>query len=163
MLGYLFSLGEYENVKQILTAAMEAGKETRNEFSSALALAGFGITYLFEDNLGQALDYFSQLVALAYETSDATLKTFGIYYLDLLLLKQKQYRTAIQLKGAIEELKAFYTVILYEIPIVNQARQQYLLEARETLGEADFNAAYAEGRAMILDQAIAYALKELGQ
>jgi predicted ATPase/class 3 adenylate cyclase len=161
--GIPLSLGEYENVKQILTAAMEAGKETRNEFSVALALAGFGVTYLFEDNLGQALDYFSQLVALAYETSEATLKTFGIYYLVLLLFKEKQYRTAIQLTGAIEGLKAFYTVVLYEVPIVRPIREQYLLEAREALGETDYNAAYAEGRAMTLDQATAYALKELGQ
>jgi predicted ATPase/class 3 adenylate cyclase len=161
--GIPLSLGEYENVKQILTAAMEAGKETRNEFSLGLALAGFGVTYLFEDNLGQALDYFSQLVALAYETSEATLKTFGIYYLVLLLFKQKQYRTAIQLTGAIEGLKAFYTVVLYEVPIVRPVREQYLLEAREALGETDYNTAYGEGNIMTLDQATAYALKELGQ
>jgi hypothetical protein len=146
-----------------LTAAVEAGKETRNQFSQGLALAGFAVTYLFEDNLGQAADYFSQLITFAHETSDATLKTFGIYYLVLLLFKQKQYRTAIQLNGTIEGLKTYRVVILYDNPIVRNAREQYLLEAREALGETDYNAAYAEGRAMSLDQATAYALKELGQ
>jgi hypothetical protein len=50
---------------------------------------------------------------------------------------------------------------LHEIPIIQATREQYLLEARETLGEPDFNAAYAEGRTMTLDQATAYALKAL--
>jgi predicted ATPase/class 3 adenylate cyclase len=161
--GIPFSLRDYENVKRILTAAMEAGKETRNEFPLGLALGMFGIAYSFEDKLGQALDYFSQLITLAYEKSNTILKTLAIYYLVLLLFKQKQYRTAIQLKGAIEELKTYRVVALYDDPFTRNVRQQHLLEAREALGETDYNLAYAEGRPMTLDQAIAYALKELGQ
>jgi non-specific serine/threonine protein kinase len=161
--GIPFSMGEYEKVKRMLTAAIEAGKETRNEFSLGLALGMFGVTYSFEDKSGQALDYFSQLIALAYEKSNAVLKTLAIYYLVLLLFKQKQYRTAVQLKGAIEELKTYLVVALYDDPFIRNVRQQYLLEAREALGETDYNLAYAEGRTMTLDQAIAYALKELGQ
>jgi non-specific serine/threonine protein kinase len=161
--GIPFSLGDYENVKRMLTAAVEAGKETRNEFPLGLALGMFGVTYSFEDKLGQALDYFSQLITLAYEKSNAILKTLAINYLVLLLFKQKQYRAAIQLKGATEELKTYRIVALYEGPFIHNVRQQYLLEARETLGETDYNAAHAEGRAMTLDQATAYALKALGQ
>ena len=158
-----FTLGDYENTKLLLTAALEAGKETRNEIPLGLTLGFLGITFLFENNLGRALDYFLQVVTFASEKSNAILKTFGIYHLVLLLFKQKQYRTAIRLNGAIEGLKAYRVVILYDIPIARNSRQQYLLEAREALGETDFNAAYAEGRAMTLDQATAYALKELGQ
>jgi predicted ATPase len=161
--GIPFMQGDYEKVKRMLTAALKAGKETRNEFSAGLALAEFGVTYLFEDNLEQATDYFSQLITLAYEKSHAILKIFGVYYTALLLYKQNRYRTATQLTGAVERLKAYRVVILYDIPIARNARQQYLLEAREALGETKYNAAYAEGRALTLDQATALALKALGQ
>ncbi len=50
----------------------------------------------------------------------------------------------------------------YNFRDVQNLIQQYLLEAREVLGEADSKAAFAEGRAMTLDQATAYALKEVG-
>jgi hypothetical protein len=158
-----FSLGDYEKAKRMLTAAVEAGKETRKEFSLGLALMGFGITYLFEDNSGQAADYFSQLITLAYEKSNSALKILGIYYTALLLSKQNRYRPATQLNGAIEGSKYFQYTISYDIPIVRTARERHILEAREALGETDYNAAYAEGRAMTLDQATAYALKALGQ
>jgi predicted ATPase/class 3 adenylate cyclase len=161
--GVPFSQGDYENVKRILTAAVEAGKQTRFEFSLGLALMGFGITYLFEDNFGQAADYLSQLITLAHEKSNTILKILGVHYMALSLYKQSRYRTARQLNGAIEGLRHFQYAILYEFPMLHTAREQYLLEAREALGETDYNAAYAEGRAMTLDQATAYALKALGQ
>jgi tetratricopeptide (TPR) repeat protein len=158
-----FSLGEYEKTKQMLTAAVEAGKETRNEFSLGLALGVLGLLYVFEGNWEQAADYFSQVITFAHEKSNPGLKTLGIYYLVLLLFKQKQYPTAIQLTGMIEGSKLYRTVILYDFPIIRNARQQYFLEAREALGETEYNVDYAEGRAMTLDQATAYALKALGQ
>jgi predicted ATPase/class 3 adenylate cyclase len=154
-----FSLGDFEKAKQMLTAAVKAGKDTRFEFSLGLALLGFGITYLFEDNFGQAADYFSQLITLAYEKSNPSLKILGISYMALLFFKQIRYRTATQLNGAIEGLRYYQ----YDIPIVRTVRERYILAARDVLGETDFNAAYAEGRAMTLDQATAYALKALGQ
>jgi len=147
----------------MLATAIEACKETRYEFSMILALGYFGLTYLFENNTGQALDYFSQIVKIAYEKSNAPFKTFGIYYLTFLLFKQKHFHTAIQLCGTIEGLKTYPIVIFFEIPMVHNTRERSLLEAREALGETDYNVAYAEGRAMTFDQATAYALKALGQ
>jgi hypothetical protein len=152
---------DYEGTKRILAAAIEACKEAPNKFSQGLALGYLGISYLFDDDMGQALNNFSQLATLAYEKSHTPLKTLSLYCLALFHFKQKQYRTSTKLIGALERLKTYYIVILHEIPIIQATREQYLLEARETLGEPDFNAAYAEGRTMTLDQATAYALKAL--
>ena len=113
--------------------------------------------------MGQAIDYFSQLVTLAHDKSNSLLKTSGIYYLVLLFSIQKRFPAALKLHGAIKELETYQNVSLwYNFRKVQNLIQQYLLEAREALGEADSNAAFAEGRAMTLDQAIVYALKELG-
>jgi predicted ATPase/class 3 adenylate cyclase len=151
---------DYESTKRRLKAAVDACKETRNESILGVALGYSGMTCLFEDNMEQALDYFSQLVTLAYEKSNALLKTFGIYYLALFLAKQNQYRASIQLNGAMEGLRTYPTVLFYENPIFHDTRQQSLLEAREALGETNFEAAYAAGRAMTLDQAITFALTD---
>jgi hypothetical protein len=62
-----------------------------------------------------------------------------------------------------EGLKTYNIILIYDVPIIHDTLQRNLLEAREALGEVDFDAAHAEGRAMTLDQAIVYALKELGQ
>ena len=154
---------DYESAKRRLMAALEACKDAPNKLSLGLALGYLGLTCFFEDNLGEAFDYFLQLVTLAYEKSHTSLKTLGLYYLALFLFSQKQYLTAVQIIGAWEGSKTYNITLLYDLPIVRHARQQYFLDAREALGENDFNAAYAEGRAMTLDQATAYALKELGQ
>ena len=156
-----FLLGDYDKTKRMVEAAIEACKETRNGLVLGFAFGYLGTAYLFEGNSEQALDYFLQVVKLAHEISNTILKTLGIYYLALLLLRQKKYRIALQLNGAIEGLKSFPSVIFYENPVIHNAREQYLLEARETLGETDFNTAYAEGSNMTLHQATAYALKEL--
>jgi hypothetical protein len=112
--------------------------------------------------MGQALNNFSHLATLAYEKSHTPLKTLSLYYLALFHFKQKQYRTSTKLIGVLEKLKTYYIVLLHEIPIIQATREQYLLEAREFLGESDFNATYEDGMTMTLDQATAYALCELG-
>ena len=155
------SLHDYKNAKRMLTAAVEACREVRYEFDLILALGFLGVTCLFEDNVAHAVDYILRVVTLAYEKSNTIFKTFSIYYLVLVLFKKKQYRISVQLNGAMEGLKTYDIILMYDIPIVHNSLQQSLLEARETLGEVDFVAADTEGRALTLDQAIAYALKEL--
>jgi predicted ATPase/class 3 adenylate cyclase len=154
---------DYESAKRRLMAALEVCKDAPNKLSLGLALGYLGLNCFLEDNSGEALDYFSQLVTLAYEKSHISLKTHGLYCLALFLFSQKQYRKAVQVIGALEGSKTYNITLLYELPIVRHARQQYFLDAREALGENDFNAAYAEGQTMTLDQATAYALKALGQ
>ena len=154
---------DYKTTRQMLEEAVEACKETRYEFDLVLALGFLGITCLLEDNIAQALDYILHVVTLAYEKSNMIFKSFSMYDLVLLLFTKKQYRTAVQLNGAMEGLKTYNIILIYDLPIVHDTLQRSLLEAREALGEVDFDAACAEGRAMTLDQAIAYALKELGQ
>jgi len=154
---------DYKSAKQMLTAAVEACRETPYDFDLVLAFGNLGVTCLFDGNVAQALDYFLQVVTLAYEKSNTIFKTFSLYNLVLLLFTKKQYSTAVQLNGAMEGLKTYNIILIFDLPIVHDTLQRSLHEAREALGEAEYNAAYAEGRAMTLDQAIAYALKELGQ
>jgi tetratricopeptide (TPR) repeat protein len=155
-----FSLGDYQGAQRFLAEAVEAGKETYYEFSRGLALCFRGMTCLFEGDLRHSLDYFSQLAGLAAEASNPVLKGLTIYFLALLLLKLGQYRLALQLTGALEVSNRYEAVMLYENPVIHEAFQQYRLKAREALGEAEHNAAYAEGQLLSLDQAVSYGLQE---
>ncbi len=92
---------DYKSTKRMLAAAVEVCKEARNEFALGRALGYFGLTCLFEDNMGQAIDYFSQLVTLAHHKSNGLLKTLGIYYLVLFFSIQRRFPAALKLHGAI--------------------------------------------------------------
>jgi hypothetical protein len=156
-----FSLADYEGAKQMLAEVLQIGLGTRNTYSQGLAICFLGMTCLVDGEPGQSLDYFSQHAALAGETNDARYKTFNIYYVAWLLLRQGQYRPALQLIGAFEVSNRFHTVVIaYEIPAIRDAIQQYRQEARQALGEAEYNAAYAEGRLLSLDQAVALGLRQ---
>jgi hypothetical protein len=155
-----FSVADYEGAKRMLAEALVAGQETRYKYSLGLAQCLLGMTCLFGGEPGQALDYFSQQAALASETSDAVLKTFNIYYLAWLFLKLHRYRLALQLIGAFEGSNRYHAVIMYETPALRDAFTQGSQEARQALGEAEYNDAYAEGRLLSLDQAMAYGLQQ---
>ena len=75
------SMHDYESTKRMLEAAVEACKETRNEFVLGRALGYFGLTCLLEDNTEQAVDYFSQLVTLAH---DNRITSYNVCYTKLL-------------------------------------------------------------------------------
>jgi predicted ATPase/class 3 adenylate cyclase len=155
-----FFLADYEGAKRLLADAMQACHETRYRYSLGLALGFLGMTCLFAGEPGQALDYFSQHAALAGETSDATLKTFNLYFLTWLFLKLRQYRPALQLIGTLEVSNLHRTATLYAGPTLQDAFEQYRQEARLALGEAEYNAAYAEGRLLSLDSAMAQGLQQ---
>ncbi|MGE5373997.1 MAG: ATP-binding protein, partial [Bacteroidota bacterium] len=155
-----FFQADYKGAKRMLAEAMQACRETRFRYSMGLALGLLGMTCLFADEPGQALDYFSQHAALAGETSDATLKTFNLYFLTWLFLKLGQYRPALQLIGTLEVSNLHRTATLYAGPALQEGFEQYRQEARQALGEAEYNAAYAEGRLLSLDSAIAQGLQQ---
>jgi tetratricopeptide (TPR) repeat protein len=156
-----FFLADYEDAKQMLVEALQVGRETRNTYSLGLALCFLGTICLVEGERIQALDYFSQHAALAVETNDVRHKTFSVYYLGWLLLKLGRYQPALQLIGALDVSNRYpMTVAIYEIPAVRDDIQQYSQSARQVLGEAEYNAAYAEGRLLSLDSAMAHGLQQ---
>jgi hypothetical protein len=155
-----FSVADYEGAKRMLDEALVASQKTRYKYSLGLVLCLRGITCLFEGEPGQALDCFSQHAALADETSDTVLKTFNIYYLAWLLLKLRHYRLALQLIGTLEMSNRYHTVRIYETPLLRDIFQQYRQAARQALGEEEYNAAYAEGRLLSLDNAMTNGLRQ---
>jgi hypothetical protein len=51
-------------------------------------------------------------------------------------------------------------VLLYVNPVLHETFEESRLEARQALGEAEYEAAYAEGRLLSLDQAVALGLRQ---
>lgn len=155
-----FSLGDYQGAKRILADAVDASKDMFYKYNHGLALGFQGMNCLFEGDLRQSLDDFSQQAALADEASDPVLKGLTIYFLALLLLKLGQYRLALQLRGALEASNRYEAVMIYENPVTHNTLQQYRREAGDALGETEYNATIAEGRLLSLDQAVTHGLQE---
>lgn len=61
--------------------------------------------------------------------------------------------------GAAEALRQ--SIDVREAPASRATRERLIAQAREQLGEAAFNAKWAEGQAMMLDRAIELALDEV--
>src|SRR6185369_17415796 len=74
---------------------------------------------------------------------------------------RQKVEVAAQLAGAADRLRAS---INYKIePAERRFREEYLSTAQSILSEADFATAYAKGRQLDLDQALALALQECGE
>ena len=73
---------------------------------------------------------------------------------------QRQPERAVRLAGASSVLNESYHML--PIPMVEAALQGGLEVARQALGEVAYAGAWAEGRALSLQQAVAYALEEAG-
>jgi predicted ATPase/DNA-binding XRE family transcriptional regulator len=67
-------------------------------------------------------------------------------------------RRAVWLSGAAARLREAAGTSVW--PTVQRSRERWLTAARETLGDADFRAAWAQGQTMTRERAIAYALDE---
>ena len=74
---------------------------------------------------------------------------------------QGQFRLFIQLFGAIDGTKYYYSFFYYVPPVVQSTFQQHILTAHEKLDQQDLEAAEAEGKAMIFEQVLSLVVEIL--
>ena len=151
--------GNYQRAEKSYMVAIEASHEARSVYVLGWSLAELGIVYLIRGEIEQACEYFLQVVNLAQEKWFPFLKALGLCLLALYSFEQKQFRKFIQLNGFNHLLVAY----LYYRPWLQMILQKNIAIAREELGEEDFYRAEAEGKAMTLDQALAYALEGINE
>ena len=77
----------------------------------------------------------------------------------ILMVEEGQAERGARLLGARETLRrSVYVVDFY--PFMVRERERVISTAREQLGNAAYDEAYNKGRAMTLDEAVAYALRK---
>jgi tetratricopeptide (TPR) repeat protein len=161
----LISLGlsDYDRAIKSFKATVEASRETRSDYILGYALGNLGVAYLFKGNMDLARAYLLRVAKLAQEKWNPVHKATSIYWLAMYSFEQKQFRKFIQLNSYLETEKS-HLVYLYFLPqIIPATFQSNVATVHVQLDEESLNSAEAEGKAMTLDQAFAYALEGINE
>jgi non-specific serine/threonine protein kinase len=122
------------------------------------ALGGMGHLERHEGNYPQARAYYQESLLLRRELGDRLAQAQSLEDLAVLASRQGEPERAIRLLGAAE---AFCETLGARAPMAVPAEyERAVVEGRARLSEAAFAAAWAEGRGMSLEDAIAFALDE---
>jgi tetratricopeptide (TPR) repeat protein len=169
--------GNHEVAAKRFEEALRMSEKAGYKTAMLLALYGLGRVALSQNDYYSAGEFFTQASQIRLpETSEITLpatnelsswislKTYGVataYPLEafaVLAAAQDQMERAARLLGAVESLSVS---IHFEMSAKERAEHdQAIVSARAALGEEAFAAAWAEGRVMTMEQAIAYALED---
>ena len=140
------------HLQNALTLAAEFGVRDAQSFTLALQIK----VESDQQDHKKALSTFAEMVQ--YGPEYHTCHALGLEGLVCSAGMQNQHERAAKLCGAAEGIRAKYTNPRW--PKDDWLLAPHLERARAALGEAAYEAAYAEGRAMPLDQAIDYALRQ---
>jgi len=160
--------GNYQLATQRFEEALRVSEKAGYKTGLLLALYGLGRVALSRSDYDSADEFFTQASEIRLPEANElfgweSLKTYGVataYPLEafaVLAAAQDQMERAVRLLGAVENL---YASIHFEMSAKERAEHDHAIaSARAVLGEEAFAAAWAEGRMMTMEQAIAFALE----
>ena len=121
-----------------------------------MALIGAAFTFRLQGELARAITLFQEALGPLQELGDRWMLARSLEGLAAVHSLQSEHRRAARIYGAAEALRETIGA-----PVNISLRPDYdyrVADACRALGATVFEAAWAEGRAMSLDQAVAYAL-----
>jgi predicted ATPase len=163
--------GDYGRATALLEESVALHRKTGSKWGIAASLGTLGWVAQRQNDLEQATILLAESLALRREMQDAGGIAWCLEKLaEIGLAKGQQespprqnedFRRAARLFAAAAALRAPLDSI---IDLVDQPEyERHLALVQAQLDEATFEAAYAEGQAMTLKQAVAYALEELAE
>jgi non-specific serine/threonine protein kinase len=153
-----FLQGDIESARRQLDEALFIARERRDAFRIAHALDWLGYVALAQGNLAEAGLLFKETASMSMELGDTVPVANALDGLGSLAAAQGNPARAFCLVGAVDaqRMNAGGGVA----PVASARREPWLRLARQALGEEDVQDAWARGRAMTLEQAVAYALDD---
>jgi predicted ATPase/DNA-binding CsgD family transcriptional regulator len=152
--------GEYGRATALLMESLSLSRELGDEWRIALALANQGEVALRQGEHGEATARYGEALALFRSLRDPRLIAITLDGLARTAAARGQPARATRLFGAAEAARERIGTLVDapERPVYDTA----VAGVRARLGETAFTAAWAEGRAMSLEQAMDYALATEG-
>ena len=150
--------GDYERAQALFEAALEMTRITGNQKGQAVLLNNLGLVALCREDYARAAELSSEVMRLSVESSDHQLVTWSLDALAAVCGQRGYVGKAARLWGAAEALREASD--FSQPPDDKRVLEPFLEAARSRLDEADFQAAWEEGRAMTEEQAVGYALSE---
>ena len=149
--------GDYERAAALLEESLSLARETGDKWRIAYSLRGVGIVALHQGDYGRAAASYTESLALCKELGERWVTEECLDGLAGVACGQARHKQAAQLFGAAETLRE--TLGRQPVWAEQADHDQRVASTRDALGDPVFAAAWAEGRAMTLEQAIEYALK----
>jgi non-specific serine/threonine protein kinase len=151
-------LGDLPRAKEAYEESLDVAREFGDRLREAIILINLGLTAQLEGDAERAQALFKQVLTLALELNHLVLKVDTLAYLAGAAGELRHLRRAARLFGAVEALYDTYGFSLQsgDLPVWQRSRAGVI----EKLDETTFESLWAEGQAMNLEEAIAYALEE---
>jgi len=151
--------GSFDLAKRFHVEGLEIARELGGKMQIANASLNLGFVAVYDGELDSARSLFVESLARARELDSKPRIALALLGFASASAAEKKARRAVQL-FAVEDalLEGGHKGILD--PANEAAYKRYLTLAREQLDEATFNAAWAEGQKMTLEQAIELAMKD---
>jgi non-specific serine/threonine protein kinase len=153
--------GNYTQAQAFLAEGLELAQEVGTQPLIGRVLTSLARLCQSEGDDGQARALFQQGLRLAHTIGNHGVSASCFGGLGMLAIQQGGWVAGVRLIGAARRLDQLYPGPFDPTERV-QCRERLDL-ARSALGEEDFAQAWTEGRAMTLEQAVAYALEEDGR
>jgi non-specific serine/threonine protein kinase len=154
----LVTAGDLMDARALLEESQAALLKIGDPFGLALVRANLGFLTLQQDDYAPALALYKESTALFHEIEERSFILRNLEEMAWLACAQTDDGRAARLFGSAEALRES---IGSPLPVAARVEHdRFAGGLLDRLGEAAFAAAWAEGRAMTLEQAVAYALQE---
>jgi DNA-binding CsgD family transcriptional regulator/tetratricopeptide (TPR) repeat protein len=158
MLGELsLATGDAGAAKELMTEALARYREIRDRLGATRSLSSLGDVALDQNDLPAARRWYEECLTLLAELGDRLLVSHCLAGLAAVCAADADVLRAARLSGAAAALLDAVGAIEHSVSSVDVARGLEI--ARAALTAEEFDRAWAEGQAMSLEQAIAYALE----
>ena len=148
--------GNYAEAIPLLEEAIEMARKLGHRFRLADDLTALGRAYVMTGDLDGARRVLREGLELLVEDENLPLIVTSIFFYAALASAEGRHERAARLWAAAEELRASVGGAPAEVMKLDDPAPA----AREAIGDEAVDRAVAEGRAMDLDKAVAYALEE---
>lgn len=149
--------GDYPGASALYEESLALWRELGNKMRIAEALGDLGSMRHAQGDLARARDHFKESLSLSRELGFKQGIAQSLEAFACLALKEARTERCVRLWGAAAALREIISSPL--APDVREKQEREIATVRKTLGESAFAKAWTEGRAMTLEQAIAYALE----
>jgi predicted ATPase/class 3 adenylate cyclase len=152
----LYRIGDFAGARALFNEALVIWREVGDKQHIAMALANLGLVSREQGDYPLSRSFYEECVGIRRALGDKQGIAYTLEGFAGLAVAQGQGKRAARLLGAVESLRE---AIRTPVAPANQAdHARKISAARSALGEQEFAAAWAEGRAMTLEQAISEAM-----
>jgi non-specific serine/threonine protein kinase len=153
-------MGDRERARRLAERSLSLGRELGSRETASVALPTMASIARADGDLERARRLLGEGLIFSAEIGDGTNVSYYLEGLAAISASEGDPERAAQLWGAAEAILEKIEVISYPHAADRSLNEEQLAAAREDLDRRSWEGAWAEGRAMTIEEAVAYALED---